>query len=150
LWVKAFINCKSLKTAVIAEGVDAISKYAFYGCDALESVTIPSSIAKIEEYAFSGCKMLKNVVIPASVVNIEQYAFEDCVSLKSVTIHKATYLAHAVFSGTAVDVNVETSFYHTIATWAVGSENNYDQNWHSGCSGKIVYDYVESSGSDER
>ena len=75
-----------VKSAVIAEGVTSIGKYAFYGCSSLKSVTIPDSVTSIGRYAFESCTSLTSVTIPDSVTSIGRYAFESCTSLTSVTI----------------------------------------------------------------
>ena len=75
-----------VKSAVIAEGVTSIGRYAFYGCTSLTSVTIPDSVTSIGSSAFEDCTSLTSVTIPDSVTSIGDDAFYDCTSLTSVTI----------------------------------------------------------------
>ena len=72
-------------SAVIAEGVTSIGRYAFDGCS-LTSVTIPDSVTRIGNGAFSNCTYLNSVTIPNSVTSIGEVAFYGCRSLTSVTI----------------------------------------------------------------
>ena len=75
-----------VKSAVIAEGVTSIGRYAFYGCTSLTSVTIPDSVTSIGSSAFEDCTSLTSVTIPDSVMSIGDDAFYNCSSLTSVTI----------------------------------------------------------------
>ena len=77
---------RRVKSAVIAEGVTSIGRYAFEGCESLTSVTIPDSVTSIGEYAFCDCTSLTSVTIPNSVTSIGEHAFYYCTSLTSVTI----------------------------------------------------------------
>ena len=70
-----------VKSAVIAEGVTSIGRYAFDGCTSLTSVTIPDSVTSIGNGAFRGCTSLASVTIPDSVTSIGAWTFCDCISL---------------------------------------------------------------------
>ncbi|MBE6322804.1 MAG: leucine-rich repeat domain-containing protein [Bacteroidales bacterium] len=82
----AFINCDSLTSVTIPDGVTSINWHAFSGCRSLTSVTIPDGVTFINWYAFSGCCSLTSVTIPNSVTSIGWGAFENCDGLTSVTI----------------------------------------------------------------
>jgi len=75
-----------VKSAVIAEGVTSIGRYAFVDCTSLTSVTIPDSVTSIGSSAFEDCTSLTSVTIPDSVTSIGDDAFYNCTSLTSVTI----------------------------------------------------------------
>ena len=75
-----------VKSAVIAEGVTSIGRYAFVDCTSLTSVTIPDSVTSIGSSAFEDCTSLTSVTIPDSVTSIGDWAFSNCTSLTSVTI----------------------------------------------------------------
>ena len=75
-----------VKSAVIAEGVTSIGRYAFVDCTSLTSVTIPDSVTSIGSSAFEDCTSLTSVTIPDSVTSIGDDAFYNCRSLTSVTI----------------------------------------------------------------
>ena len=88
-----------VKSAVIAEGVTSIGKYAFYGCSSLKSVTIPDSVTSIGRYAFESCTSLTSVTIPDSVTSIDWCVFKGCESLTSVTIpDSVTSIGEQAFS----------------------------------------------------
>ena len=89
-----------VKSAVIAEGVTSIGKYAFYDCTSLTSVTIPDSVTSIGKQAFMYCTSLTGVTIPGSVTSIGDSAFSGCSSLTSVTIpNSVTSIGGAAFNG---------------------------------------------------
>ena len=77
---------RKIITAIIDDGITAISNYAFSNCSNLASVTIPHSVTSIGWYAFSRCVALTGVAIPNSVASIDIGAFYGCKSLTSVTI----------------------------------------------------------------
>ncbi len=89
-----------VKSAVIAEGVTSIGRYAFDGCTSLTSVTIPSSVTSIGGATFSYCASLTSVTIPDSVTSISAFAFYNCISLTSVTIpDSVTSIGESAFCG---------------------------------------------------
>lgn len=114
---ETFKDCKSLKTAKIAEGITAMGttsssasgifsgcveltevtvpeslismgKNAFYGCTSLQSFTA-EGLTTLGDYAFYGCTSLKTVNIP-KVVDVSNYAFYGCTELTDVTLQKET------------------------------------------------------------
>ncbi|MBR4237271.1 leucine-rich repeat protein [bacterium] len=52
----AFMNCISLETIEIEEGVEYIKDQAFAGCSSLKTLIIPPSVELIGNDSFSGCK----------------------------------------------------------------------------------------------
>ncbi|MDD6981619.1 MAG: leucine-rich repeat protein [Clostridia bacterium] len=111
-----FLDCLSLKTVTIAEGVGFINGQAFKGCTALTAMAIPASVTGIGANAFEGCTALESVTfgeesllasigdkafttsglttiaIPASVTTIGASVFEGCLSLTSVTFDENAML----------------------------------------------------------
>jgi hypothetical protein len=81
----AFMECVSLTSIAIPDGVTRIDGYAFYDCTSLSSVAIPNSVSSIGTAAFYRCA-LTSVTIPDSVTRIEMWTFGYCSSLTSVTI----------------------------------------------------------------
>ena len=57
----AFINCQTLKTVVIEDGVKTIGYSAFDMCTNLTAVTIPVSVTTISSFAFANCYSLKDI-----------------------------------------------------------------------------------------
>ena len=83
---EAFLNCSSLTSVIIPNGVTSIGGSAFQSCNNLTSVVIPNSVTSIGSAAFAYCSSLTSVVIPNSVTSIGGSAFQNCSSLTSVVI----------------------------------------------------------------
>ena len=49
------VNRKSIKKAVIPDGVTCIGDNAFWNCENLTNITIPDSVTSIGDNAFDGC-----------------------------------------------------------------------------------------------
>ena len=82
----AFAGCRSLKTISIPGSVAEIGRNAFRDCSSLESVFISEGVKKIGFVAFTGCRSLKTISIPGSVAEINRYAFDGCPSLARVVV----------------------------------------------------------------
>ena len=79
-----FVECMSLESVILSEGLETIGDEVFNGCNSLSSVNIPHSVTSIEEAAFAGCLPLESIVIPSGVTTIGEYAFDCCISLTTV------------------------------------------------------------------
>ena len=79
----AFLNCSSLTSVTIPEGVTSIGDSAFSYCYNLTSITIPETVTSIGDNTFSGTR-LSSITIPASVTSIGSSAFYGCYSLALV------------------------------------------------------------------
>ena len=79
-------HAKTLKKAVIQNGIKHIGNNSFDGCSNLVSVSISDSVESIGKSAFSGCSALTDVSIPNSVTTIGRMAFFDCEALTSIEI----------------------------------------------------------------
>ena len=78
--------CGSMTSLIIPNSVITIGNYACSACSKLTSVYIGESVTSIGNYAFYGCSLLTSVTIPNSVTSIGECAFTDCSSLTSITI----------------------------------------------------------------
>lgn len=85
----------SLKSAVLAEGVNELGYSCFDGCSKLEEVQLPSTITVLggisektgaTGQAFMGCSKLTNVNIPEGLTVIPEATFRECSSLTNITI----------------------------------------------------------------
>lgn len=84
------VTCdKSLKEAVIPDGVTSIGEGAFSG-SRLKNITIPDSVTSIGEKAFHTCMSLTSIKIPNSVTSIGKEAFYICMALTSIEIPNST------------------------------------------------------------
>ncbi len=72
----AFSDCRTLKKAVISEGISVVGENAFYGCTSLTSVTIPSSVSSIGAGAFKGCSSLSEISFLGFVETVAENAFD--------------------------------------------------------------------------
>ena len=79
----AFKNCYSLTSITIPEGVTSIGG-AFMNCSSLISIAIPEGVTIIDD-AFMDCSSLTSITIPEGVTSIDD-AFKNCYSLTSITI----------------------------------------------------------------
>lgn len=52
---------RSIKNAIIPNGVITIDDYAFEHCTSLKSITLPKKLKAIGKSAFEGCHNLKQV-----------------------------------------------------------------------------------------
>ena len=77
---KCFMDCDSLETINLPNGLIEIGYKAFYCCD-LESITIPDSVTTIGSDAFA-YSSLKNIIIPDKVEIIEGSTFHSCDELE--------------------------------------------------------------------
>lgn len=93
--VKAFENCKALRSIILPSGVTVINNSTFAGCTLLSSIKILGNVTSIGNSAFSGCTSLAIVtildgttgmIIPASVKSIGDSAFAGCTSLTNITL----------------------------------------------------------------
>lgn len=70
--------------------VTSIGRGAFLECSSLISITIPNGVTSIEAGAFWGCSSLTSITIPNSVTSIGVAAFDYCSNLTSVYISDIT------------------------------------------------------------
>ena len=104
---RAFVDCKSLRSIVIPDGIISIGYGAFSGCKSLADIVIPDSVSSIGDCAFEGCKSLCSLVIPDSVTSIGEGAFYDCKSLISIVIpDSVTSIGRGAFSGCTSLTNI--------------------------------------------
>lgn len=94
----AFIECGSLTSLMLGEGVKTIGSLAFAYCYSLESVIIPGSVTTIGDEAFFYCDGLTSLILEEGVKTISWYAFAWCFSLESVTIPESvTWIGEGAF-----------------------------------------------------
>lgn len=94
--VSAFSSNKSLKSAVVPEGVMILGS-SFVSCTALESVILPSTLRKMKSLAFLGCNNLRNINIPDGLKTISGYAFARCSSLESIDLSNVETILYNAF-----------------------------------------------------
>lgn len=80
-----FLNCGSLKSVELHEGIKEIKERAFEDCINLTTVQLPSSLEIINDNAFDSCKSITEIAIPGGVT-LGKAVFYYCESLKTVTL----------------------------------------------------------------
>lgn len=75
-----FFECRSLKKAVLAEGVAKVSDSMFKGSSALTAISLPASLKAVGEYAFQASG-LKEAALPKGLEEIGKGAFSNCTGL---------------------------------------------------------------------
>ncbi len=80
-----FVNCRSLETLTLNDGLVTIGSGAFQYCSALTEISIPGTVEAIEAYAFRYCDNLKKVIINHGVERIDTYAFNRSSSSPKIT-----------------------------------------------------------------
>ncbi len=109
---KAFINCTSLKSVTLGEGLTTIEDQTFQDDSLLVSVTIPSSVTTIKFQAFANCISLEGAIDISSVTTLGSKAFYYCEKITSVT-----------FSEDLKTIDTQT-FQHCIALTSVSIPNS--------------------------
>ena len=84
----AFVDCISLTSVTMSEGIASIGNGAFKSCTGLTSITIPNTVTDIGTEAFTDCTSLKSITIPDSVRNMSNAVFKNCTALE--TVHLST------------------------------------------------------------
>jgi hypothetical protein len=93
----AFVECRSLYTAVLNKSMTILDSVVFQSCSSLVNIVIPNTITTIGG-TFNNCLSLVKINIPNSVTSMSQ-AFTNCPSLLEVRIpNTVTTLGDVYFS----------------------------------------------------
>ncbi|MDD4316459.1 MAG: leucine-rich repeat protein, partial [Clostridia bacterium] len=134
-----FVNCISLETVVLPEGLRNLGYETFKNCHSLQNFSLPE-LEIIGESAFEACYSLQTIELP-EVTQVHAGAFEDCTSLIVVEFRDNDTLlniAQNAFSGCS-----ELAYFVAPASLKVIGEGAfYDCN-------KLKYLVVEENGSIE-
>ena len=84
IMMEAFQGCKSLKKAMLGNGVVEIGARAFRGCSALEEIKLSENLEKIGKAAFEGCTSLKEIYIPKKVTDMGEGSFFGNIALSKI------------------------------------------------------------------
>ena len=151
--VCAFLECNSLTSVTIPNGVESIRISAFSRCSGLTRVTIPNSVTCIWDMAFMNCSSLTDITIPNGVTSIKRNAFSNCSNLTSVTLPDSVEsIGNAVFSGcsglTSITVEKGNSRYDSRdnCNAIIETESN---TLVQGCDITVIPDSVTSIGTSE-
>ena len=64
----AFLNCKTLASVTLNEGLVSLGSMAFYGCRTLQTLQLPDSLRYVGDSALSRCNILKELTLPAGIL----------------------------------------------------------------------------------
>ena len=97
----------SIVSAVVEEGITAISSYAFCGCNKLTSASLPNTLREIGYGAFYDCTSLTEIVIPDTVTSMRGSCFYGCNALVTAVLPESlTTLESSMFASCRNLVNV--------------------------------------------
>ena len=112
-----FLNCESLASVSLPEGLKTIGKSAFQGTG-IKSITFPESLESIKSSAFEESKLEGELIVPDGVIlssastfsytnitsvvwntnsNIHYLTFAGCKSLQTVTINNCGFIHYNAF-----------------------------------------------------
>ena len=77
---------QSIRSAVVEEGVTALSYCCFFYLTELREVSLPGTMGSLGGMAFYGCRSLPEITIPAEVYEIGEDAFYGCRSLYAIHV----------------------------------------------------------------
>ena len=144
----AFINCESLKTVYIADGVTAISRSAFEGCSNLESVDLPNTLTTFGDKAFSRCSNLKKVNYRGT---IDEWATIDFFSEASNPVYysRCLYLNDVLLENAVIKEAGQIKNYtfvrcNSIKTLVVGGNTKTIRHAFEKCEGLTSVEIQES------
>ena len=93
-----FLECSSLASIVIPEGVTRIEESAFEDCSSLSNLVFPESLTHINKRSFLNCINLKQIAFPNNVVSIGDQAFSKCSSISSIILPASVqYIGESAF-----------------------------------------------------
>ena len=111
----AFVDCLSLTSVTMPEGIASIGNGAFKSCTGLTSITIPNTVIGIGTEAFAACTALTGITLREGLERISERAFIDCTSLKSISIPDTVrYMSNEVFKNCTA---LETVHLSTEINW---------------------------------
>lgn len=94
----SFSDSEYLKRVVVPPGVRNIRGKAFLDCHSLESIELPEGLEIIEYSAF-GNTALKSVRLPKSLREIGERAFRSCRELERVEFNSSPLIGASIFEG---------------------------------------------------
>ena len=87
---QTFMNCDSLTSVTLPNGITEISGNAFFGCTRLTEVNLPNSVEEIQNNAFRECSSLESINLPEGLRTIYSQAFCLCPALRKVHLPSTT------------------------------------------------------------
>lgn len=109
-----FMNCRSIETLTLSEGVTEVEEQAFGYCFNLKSTEFPSTLRTIGGGAFFYTSM-ENITLNEGLQTLGNSAFSDCqTTVKSLTI-PSTAISTDLY--TFYDSTIEKVYISNVANW---------------------------------
>lgn len=109
--LRAFYECKSLKSVTLSPDVNTISANAFLSCHVLTHIALGHKLQTIGVGAFMFCYTLDEIVIPASLTTLGEAAFSGCSGIKNIYLLDADYTPSQDMSGLLGLSKIEKIYY---------------------------------------
>lgn len=84
----AFLQCKSICSVEISEGIEEISAYAFSGSN-VQTVLLPETLKELGYGVFNSCGFLSDINLPEGITYLLTDTFKGCTSLKQLTVPRS-------------------------------------------------------------
>jgi hypothetical protein len=95
----AFVDCFTLRSVTIEEGVQSLGASAFSGCSGITSLELPSTLTTLGTKAFTGCTDLTAIIVPEGISELTGSLFSGCSALASVTLPESlTAISSSAFA----------------------------------------------------
>lgn len=85
-----FLDCKSLSSVTLNEGLEKIGNDAFKGCSSLTGFTIPSTVTKMYGLVLNGCSSLEYIISLPTTPPIIYYYNESSQAIDPTWIFAGT------------------------------------------------------------
>lgn len=148
IYYYSFINCESLKTVCIADGVTIVANSAFFGCSNLESVDLPSTLTTFGNDVFARCNNLKKANYRGT---IDEWAMIDFFSEAANPIYYShcLYLNDVLLENAVIKEAEQIKNYtfvncDSIKTLIVGGNTKQINIAFNNCQGLTSIDIQES------
>jgi hypothetical protein len=141
---EAFMNCTSLYSVTLPEGIEKIGERAFMRCS-FSSIILPQTLTEIAYGAFGMCDNLTEVTIPESVTTLAPRSFAYCSGLKVVYVKaNITDLAYGTFVNSVVSTG--SNYYYDTSLTEVYLSSTITKINYTALSGNAITDiYYEGS-----
>jgi len=95
-----FMDCSSLTSVSLPDGLTELGNNVFYECSSLTSVALPDGLKQLGDRVFKRCFSLTSVSLPDGVTQLGDHVFYECSSLTRLTLPDGlTQLGFGVFYG---------------------------------------------------
>ena len=125
-----FVSCSSLETVVLPESFIIIGEGTFAACSKLSNIVFGNNLETIVSNAFRYCESLQELILPVSLKTIGENAFADCNSLNTIYYcgNNEEWGKVSISSGNDPITNSNVYFYTETEPTIEGNYWHYDEN----------------------